>query len=164
MIDPVGWLTAAAAAIALLIGGQPTGWGFQAGAVITDQGVTLGVTPVVIMDLYLYPPHFDAITLGGTVIVTAPGKPPGWQRWVDHYELGHVDGWQRFGLAYPRAVLEHPCAYDPAAPLVNHCSPWYMRQPWTAPIPPPPTHYALHVTIPPSSWPAASTAAAPWHK
>jgi len=163
MIDPVGWLTAVAAALALLLGGQPTGWGFQAGAVITDQGVTLGVTPVTVWDVDTpYTQPLEGITLGGTVVlIDASSMTPWFRRLAAQYELGHIAGWHAYGPEYPLAILRHPCAYDPGA--FAGCDPWYWRDPLNRP-PPPPVHYALHVTIPPSSWPTASTAAAPWHK
>lgn len=118
MIDVTGWLSVITAALALSFGGSITGYGVQVGAVISGDGVMVGVTPITVWSVErVNISSIEAVTLGGTVVLF--GDRRYWRgdglREVMSYEFGHVDGWTRYGLEYPLAILRNPCAFDPAA-------------------------------------------------
>lgn len=157
MIDITGWLSVIAATLALSLGGNMAGYGVQVGAVIDGDGVTLGVTPLTIWRVQgINGTPINAITLGGTVLVFGDGSAwtPSGIRDVVSYEFGHVDGWTRYGVEYPLAILRYPCAFDPAAfrgggPLgyaPGRCDTTARRLEGLRL--PPPKHYALTLTLP----------------
>lgn len=133
MIDPIGWISAAALAFGLFTGGYVDEYGAIVGATITADGVTVGVTPIVIIQTpVLNNSGLNAITLGGTVLmadlrilyadVTTAGASPELVSWLrsaerdtELYELGHIEGWSAFGLRYPLEIARNPCRWDPDA-------------------------------------------------
>lgn len=140
-ITDVGWLSLAALALGLLAGGQPSLVGFQAHASIPLHGgpLSLYLSPITQVYIASGPAHDllwgSGLTLGDTILLTSARRPEGWRKCSDcqrfaqlsleqpdqaearalRYELAHVRGWNRFGLAYAERVLVAPCTFDPLA-------------------------------------------------
>ena len=126
-LTAVGWLQVAGLVLGLLMGGQAQPIGLKAS--FDPYANALYITPLVVVWMPELP-MAQAITLGGTILQ----KPITWrycggpygiceidqeetQRLnteVIRYELGHVEGWNAFGLSYTLEVLRDPCIHDPA--------------------------------------------------
>lgn len=112
-VTPVGWLSLAAAAVGVFLGGQASVTGFHLSLSLGEERY-VGFTPYLrftrVPDLRVDP--YTAVgwgmTLGGTALIshTATGR-------VEAYEEKHVEGWLHFGLGYAVMVFAQACTYDP---------------------------------------------------
>ncbi|WP_299427180.1 hypothetical protein [uncultured Meiothermus sp.] len=132
-LTPVGILSLVALAFGLLAGGQVVGGGFALSAeFVAQRSPALYLTPITIIRISDGPLHQRwwgyGVTLGGTVVYFDPHHP--WltdqqeqelRTAMELYELGHVEGWNHYGLTYLLKVFAEPCRYDPRAPWAGHC-------------------------------------------
>lgn len=114
-LTPVGGLSLVALVLGILFGGTAQLVGFQLGANLEAQHLWL--TPLVVVHLEAPPLSGSALTLGSTLLI-APGEHKSGIHETGNvlrYELGHVNGWMRYGLGYGIKVLAEPCQHDPRA-------------------------------------------------
>jgi len=165
-VDPIAILSAIALTVALVLGGDIDGFGGTVGASISQDSITIGFTPIVIVandDLRL----IHGITVG-SVIIYDRGWGSYWGKqerrydnWVPgdlyrldyyrrldgrrtlHYELGHIDGWTRYGISYPIEILKHPCQWDPAMLEPLACGRADRRLVRAFGVASPPTHWLI---------------------